>query len=415
MYKERYLLNREKLLKDVSINHKNRKVIGEFLVFEEHRLKRRNGLAEVDERSYKTLSYYLGRLKRLNQWFNNTPFEDLTEKEIEKLIDDLEDGKIKTRRGTRYADRDLYYQLMFGELFRIVDKDDIARDYLRKFSIKGRQNNNMVRYIDETAFRKIVDCAMNPVQKCLLWLAFDIGENISSLLELEKKDFKKQINQDTNEPEYLVFLSKEKLKRSRTPRSETTNYQDTVSFLDIVLANVKPLKKKLYTNKFVVGLDLNKLHPENRLFKFTYKPAEYFLKRAVKKAGVRVLPEGQEVVWKDLRSSMACDLLRKGWSRDEVNARLGHKPSSRIIDNYINYLSLDRAKPQKKVYESNIKKLTADLEQQKESNKLQGIKLENVKTDIEDMKKNLVKEIRANIMKELTENFKKEILADLEK
>ena len=132
---------------------------------------------------------------------------------------------------------------------------------------------------------------------------------------------------------------------------------------------------------------LNELHAENKLFKFGPKAADRFLERAIKKAGVRCLPGGQKVTWKDLRSSMACDLLKKGWSRDECNARLGHRPSSRIIDAYINYLSLDRRKPQKKVYESNLKKIEMDLEKQKETNKLQGLRIENIMKEQEDEKR----------------------------
>ena len=64
------------------------------------------------------------------------------------------------------------------------------------------------------------------------------------------------------------------------------------------------------------------------------------------------------------------------WNRDELNARLGHKPSSRIIDRYINYLALDRKKPKKKVYESNLRKIEAELESSKELSKLQSQRYE---------------------------------------
>jgi hypothetical protein len=83
---------------------------------------------------------------------------------------------------------------------------------------------------------------------------------------------------------------------------------------------------------------------------------------------------------------MACDLLAKGWSRDEVNARLGHKPSSREIDRYINYLSLDRNKPKQKVYDSNIRQIQEDLDRQKELNKLQGSRLLEEKQRVDEMK-----------------------------
>jgi len=51
---------------------------------------------------------------------------------------------------------------------------------------------------------------------------------------------------------------------------------------------------------------------------------------------------GDRLSWKDLRSGMACHLLRSGWSRDEVNARLGHTAYSAALNAYINYLGLDR-------------------------------------------------------------------------
>lgn len=385
MYKDRYCRRKKELLEDPNINIKNREVIDKFLQFEEYKLKRKEGLTEVDERSYKTLYCYIGRLNFLNGWFNNKAWEDLTSEEIKKVIDDLEDGKIKTTHGKRYLDRSLYYQMLQGKLFSLVKKNNIAKEFIEEYSIRGREFNKDVRFIDEDNFRKIVDCAITPEQRCLLWLSWDIGENICSLLDLEKDDFKRQINSDTNDPEYLVILSKEKLKRSRTPRSEITNYKETVNYLDLVLSNLKESNKNI-ANKYITSRRLSELHNENKLFKFQFKAAETFLKRCVEKAGVRCLPAGQKVTWKDLRSSMACDLLKKGWSRDEVNARLGHRPSSRIIDSYINYLCLDRGKPKQKVYQNNLRNLEIELEKQKELNKLQMLRFENLKREQEQMK-----------------------------
>jgi site-specific recombinase XerD len=385
MLKDRYLLNKEKLLKDSKINPKNRELMERFLEFEEYKLKRKEGLIEFDEHSAKTLKGYVGRLKRLNLWFHNKPWEELTYDDIKKFIDDFEDGNLKTSKGARFKDRSGYYQMMQGKLFALAKRSHIAREIFEEFSIVGRDFNTIVRFIEEESFRKIVDCAINLDQRALLWLSFDIGENIGSLIELEKEDFKRQINPDTNEPEYLVILSKEKLKRSRTPRSEITNYKETVKYLDLVLDNLKPATKET-SNKIMKPTKLRDIHGDNKLFKFGITAADKFLRRAVEKSGVRCLPGGEKVTWKDLRSSMACDLLKKGWSRDEVNARLGHKPSSRIIDRYINYLALDRGKPKKKIYEGNLKKMEIELEKQKEINKLQLLRYETLKKDQEEMK-----------------------------
>lgn len=398
MFKERYYFHKKALLEDPKVNPNNRKTIKKFLEYEEYKLKRKEGLSEVDERSYKTLHGYVGRLKHLNDWFKNRDWKTLKKPDIKKLIDDLEDGIIKTRKGTRYADRSLYYQMLQGKLFDIVKKSHLVREYFSDFEIKGRDDSkNQVKFIDEETFRQIVDCAIAPEHRCLLWLAFDIGENIGSLLELEKDDFKRQVNEDTKEPEYLVILSKEKLKRSRTPRSEINNYPETVKYLDIVLKNVKPAEKRI-SNKYMKNKKLSEIHGDDKLFKFGMKASAFFLERAAEKANVRCMPEGQKVTWKVLRSSMSCDLLKKEWSRDEVNARLGHKPSSRIIDRYINFLALDRKKPKKKVYESNMRKIEEDLERTKELNKLQTQRLANQKSEIDRVKEFLVRFAKKEIV-----------------
>jgi len=87
-------------LTDTSINSNNRKTIRKFLEYEEYKLKRKEGLSEIDERSYKTLYYYIGRFKKLNKWFKNKDWATLKKFDIKKLIDDLEDGVIKTKKYT---------------------------------------------------------------------------------------------------------------------------------------------------------------------------------------------------------------------------------------------------------------------------------------------------------------------------
>jgi len=385
MFKDRYLISKEKLLNDEEFNSNNREIIKKFLEFEEYKLKRKEGLTEVDERSYKTLTHYITRIKTLNKWFENKDWSKLTEKEIKKLIDDLEDGIIKNKYGKRYEDRSVYYQMLQGKFFSLVKKSHIAKQIIEDFSIRGRDFNKQVKFIEEEQFRKIVDCALTQEHRCLLWLAFDIGENLGTLLALTQNELKKQADPDTNEPEYLVILSKDKLKRSRTPRSELTNYKETVQYLDIVLKNLKPSTKKT-SNKFVKCRKLSDIHSDDKLFKFGMKAADTFLKRAVKQAGVRCLPGGEQVTFKDLRSSMCCDLLKKGWSLEECSARLGHSPGSHVIKRYANYLSLDRRKPKAKVYQSNLKKMEIELEKQKDLNKLQQIRFENLKNEQDRMK-----------------------------
>jgi len=381
MFKERYFKLREELLKDKKVNEQNRKIIEKFLNFEEKKLKNKQELIEVDERSSKTLYAYIGRIKRLNKWFKNKSWKKLTKKEIEKLIQDLNDGKIKTIHGSRIIDRSLYYQMLRGRFFFYAGKNKIAEDYLTENSLVGRSVPGEVQYIEEETFRKIVDATIQIPQKLLLWLAFDVGENIGSLLLLQKKDFIEQINEYSKEINYLVILSKEKLKRSRKPRSELTNFLETAKYLKIVLKDLKPNEK---------------------LFNFQKKSAQQFLNRAVKITDAKCIPGGDKPTWKILRSSMACDLLKKDWSRDEVNARLGHLPSSRTIDRYINQLSLNTKVPQKKIYESNLQKIEVELNKSKDLNKLQEMRILSLNQKMDNIQegvKELIKEEVSNLQK----------------
>ena len=41
---------------------------------------------------------------------------------------------------------------------------------------------------------------------------------------------------------------------------------------------------------------------------------------------------------------MACNLLEKVWTTDEIKSRMGHKPSSTVLDVYVNYKALNKKK-----------------------------------------------------------------------
>ena len=197
-----------------------------------------------------------------------------------------------------------------------------------------------------------------------------VRHSIFLMLVLKKFDFHKQNNPLTNEPEYRVNLRQEILKRSRRARSEITNYTETIKLLDTTL---------------------NDIDEDDYLFPISYRSSKKIIDRAVERTQIKCIPNGEKVTWKDLRSGMACDLLSKGWTIDEVNARLGHKPSSSEIDKYVNFLAIDRHRPKKKVEEFKIGKLKIELEETKERGKLQAIRLENQTKLTQIMEERLIK------------------------
>lgn len=233
----------------------------------------------------------------------------------------------------------------------MVDKADLAREVI-EFTSKRKKE---VRFIYEKDFRKLVDNAYKPLHRLLLWLAWDYGENINALLKLKKADFYRQLSPHTKEPEYMLNLKKDILKRTRKARSEISNYNETVKLLDNYLKELKD---------------------DDRLFNFGYGGAKKILNRVVERSKVKCIPNGEKVTWKDLRSGMSCDLLKKGWTTDEVNARLGHKPSSDEIDCYVNFLAIDRHRPKKKVHEFEIQKLQEEIDGLKQREELSNRRLE---------------------------------------
>ena len=343
----RYERLKSKLLADSSICKENRALFKKFFVEKEYKLKRQNGNKTLDNSSCDTVYKYVIQVRNINTWFKNKPLKEITKKDIKRVYDQLEEGEIHSKTSKKpLVHREDYYTKHFrGELFRLAGKDVLAKDVL-KFHKRKREEE--VRFIPEKEFRKVVDIIIQPKQKALAWVAWDYGENINALLQLRKKDFVKQTN-DSGEEEYRVNFREEILKRSRNPRSELSNYQETAQYLDIILRDLKE---------------------DELVWNFGYAMAKKFLKRAVRLANARCIPKGQEVTWKDLRSSMACHLLKEGWTLTEVNSRLGHKPSSDVIDRYVNFLALDRHAPKKKLYNNSLQKLQGQLETLQQENTL---------------------------------------------
>jgi len=363
--KRMYEKRKAKLLSDKGICKENRKLFEAFFEYEEYKLRRINGLSALDESSYKTVLEYCSRFRTVNKWFKNKSWKELTKEEIKKVYDDLEDGKIISANGKPFKNKATYYNKIFkSKPFELVGKNQIAKEIINTF--RKRTGNDEVRFIEVEDFKKLVEIVIQPIHKFMLWLAWDIGENINSLLQLKKKDFYRQQNEDTHGSEYRINLPFGILKRSRQSRSELTNFTETAQYADIVLQN---------------------LDNDDIVFPFEYRQSKKVFDRAVKLTGIKCKPGNQTPTWKDLRSGMACYLLRLGWHTDEINARLGHQPSSKELDKYVNFLALDRHQPKKKLYDNSLVKIQKELQEEKEREKLLCLRVDNQKIEIDELKK----------------------------
>ena len=356
-----YRKRKTELLEDnKDISSQNKKLFREFLEWEEIKLKRTNRIPKLDESCYKTLNGYLTKLKNVNKWFKDIgkpALQNITQIDIQKVYDGLEEGKIKNNKGTEIIDKASYYNKIFrSKLFEMIGKEKEAEKVLEFYK---KDNQDKVKFIDEASFLKIVNNAISKKHKLLLWLLWDYGENVFSVLQLRKNDFTKQINEETKEEEYRLDFHKEILKRSRTARGEINLYHQTTEFLNEILPSLKD---------------------NNNLFDFGLRQAEKMFDRAVKIAGVVTLGngknKGKKATLKDLRSGMACHLLSIGWHIDEINARLGHKPSSQEINKYVVFLAINKRRDdsKKRIFDGNVQKLNQELQESKLREK--GIKEE---------------------------------------
>ena len=159
-FKERYQKRREELLNNQSVVQYNRRLFKKFFDWEEEKLKRQNGLPRLDESSYKTLYEYINRLRNVNQWFQNKPWNKLTEGEIKQVYNDLEDGKILNRAGKRFEDRRSYYNKVFkAKPFQLAGLHDKAQSALEFFTDKNKKD---VRFINEDCFRRMLSFLQKP-------------------------------------------------------------------------------------------------------------------------------------------------------------------------------------------------------------------------------------------------------------
>lgn len=364
------------LLREPDLHPVNRELFREFFEYQTYKLKRINGLQELDEPCYITLYCYIVRFRNILRWFEHKPLTEITQADIQRVYDDLEDGKLKNQKGQPYASRLDYYNKVFkGQLFKMAGKDQFARKVI-EFAKPQRVE---VRFIREQAFRRLVRRVRTPRNQLLMWLAWDYGENIGAHLQLVPEDFQRQVDPETGEPEYRINYRSKILKRSRQSRSELSNYPETVDLLDEILPTILPGQP---------------------IFSFGYRYAKKIMDGAAKRSGIICEPVGDRVTWKDLRSGMACDLLSKGWTRDEVNARLGHKPSSDEIDKYINFLAIDRRGPKQKVvaYQSMQLEKGRQLIRHHGQPELEAV--DSIEDQMAAMKQALMKELRAELMAE---------------
>lgn len=367
-----YETAKHNLLNDKSINKQNRDLFENFFKFQEVKLKRLNKLSSLDDGTFRTLISYCYRFRVVNGWFDNKVFSKITRNEFEKVFNDLCDGKIKNSKGEPIRDVHSYvFKIFKSKLFKMAGLSQIVEESTEFYSSHNEPECNFIE--DKDVFM-IIDTFSDIKMKLLITLGYDIGENISALLHLKKRDCRRQYNEVLKEHEYLIHLKKETLKRARQERTEPTRLNKTTELLDFVL-------KDLNDDDYIFEREMNMIRAKGDYQKnvpLSLRAVEIKFDRIVERLGIKTIPRGLKPKLKDIRSSMACDCLKKSWSTDEINSRLGHSITSKVLKPYVTFLALDKKKPLVREYKENIAGLNEKIREQKDVNLLIDKRMEEI-------------------------------------
>lgn len=339
----RYKQAKLNIAKDKSILKVNRDLILLWLDIKEKELKNRKGREYGDEiRWSKTMNKYCYLLRRVVYWVKK-PLKELTPADIERLYNDLEDGKITTKSGrpyTKYGRKDFYNKVFKSDFFKSLGLKEKAQDIIKLESISDEE----VKFFGKEKLDKMITYTHSLKYRFIYFLLFDTGMRIGTVLNLHKNDFEKRYNNETKQDYYMVHIRKEYTK-SKKARSISLWLEETNQLTPMFLDTVKD-------NDFI--------------FNMGYASVRKHLSNMCKKLNIKTRPDKKPVSIHDFRKSCATYWLSKNVSIDAVRARLGHKPSSNAIDRYVSYLGLNEKQTVQQIQQGTYKEMTEKYKETKE-------------------------------------------------
>jgi len=330
----------ERLRNDTSLNKKNRELAVKWIEQKEKQLFDGYSPSERDKwaiRHSKTLSKYVLLLGNVCCWFPD--LSNITEKQLTKFKDDFYSDKIKSRKGRIIKSKmDYVSKVIRSDFFKhFLGHRDIVE---KVFTAKLRRNEPEVEFVTEEEVKKIVINANQEYLKVAVYLMFSTGLRIGTLLNLKFEDFELKHNVNNNMSYYLVHVKADytKSKKDRT--------------VPVVIPEANKLLKE-YLTHFKKG---------EIVFSYSHQGLNKTLKNACIQSDVRTKPTNKLVTPHVLRKSASVYLLNKKYSIDQVKAMLGHKPSSTVIDRYVNYLGLGFEAEINNVQNDSYEKVKSELE-----------------------------------------------------
>lgn len=313
-------------------------------------------------RVIKTLTKYLFQSRNVCRWFPD--LRHVTEKELLKVKEDLFNGKLEGSQGRPITGAGDYVKKIFKgneSFFTFIGNADIAN---KVFSAKVRKPNDEVQYIEEVDLKKILLKVRGDANKTAIRTLFYSGLRAAEFLNLKKADFE-EVREKGELKRYMVHVREEtsKSKQDRTiPLTDPQTVEDLSNMLE-----------SLTDGAYV--------------FKNTYRRYAEVLHDAAEEARVYCRPKVNEQVLPHvhiLRKSTTIYWLNNGFNSDQIKAFMGHKPSSSVIDCYLNYKGTKYTPQLDKIEAGHLQELKQELNEKEAKLRAQQAQIDQ---SLEEMKR----------------------------
>lgn len=283
-------------------------------------------------------------LRMIAHW-NKKPFRDASKEDCEKMIAKIEGNK----EYAAWTKAD--YKTVIKRFYKwLLGKDEYYPDCIKWLKIKSPNDSQLPEdMITEEELLKVVSAALNPRDKCLIFMMYESGARIGEILPLRIKDihFGEQITS---------IQVNGKTGQRRIPLISSTNYLST-------WLNMHPLKDNPDAPLWIKLMNRPSKAKGRKLElgsvqELSYSGVKKILETAFERAGVKKKHNAHQ-----FRHARATDLANKlteaqmkeyfGWTQSsDMAARYVHL-SGRNVDDAI--LTINGLKPKEETKESKLK------------------------------------------------------------
>lgn len=264
------------------------------------------------------------KLKYLNNFFNK-PFKDLTQEDIDKLQEAINNDtlyltpneklRIKEKTPiTRSYKQDLIKHIkQFWKFYRLYSKEELRKELpeITEFLRLRRERNKAdFEYLTLKEIMNLVKHTKNQQQKTLLLFAFETGGRTIEVLNVQRKHF--SFNEENKS--WSVILPELK-----------GNSHDKIR-IDLDLSS-QELDKYLSQNEF---------KPEDYIFQYT----QPYFRKLLSQLGKNALKK--KITPKIFRKSCAIYLINQNVNSEYIKAHIGWSPDTSVLKHYIKQTSLKK-------------------------------------------------------------------------